>query len=182
MNSKKPRRKSLDDALAQQFVYGGDDTSKSDSITEEKKPSTSKKPEAIKKTSPQSEAQQSQSDRLQGETENRNSTIQEENQPLRKKQKKVEREVQDLSTKNESDSANVSNKTSRPDSKSKINTKESSLMEKLQVQPKEVTKRFTVDLPESMHRKLSILAAKTARTKADIVRLLLQDALEDIED
>ena len=55
-------------------------------------------------------------------------------------------------------------------------------MEKLQVQPKEVTKRFTVDLPESMHRKLSILAAKTARTKADIVRLLLQDALEDIED
>ncbi len=37
-------------------------------------------------------------------------------------------------------------------------------MDKLQVQPKEATKRFTVDLPESMHRKLSILAAKTGRT------------------
>ena len=42
--------------------------------------------------------------------------------------------------------------------------KELSLMDKLQVQPKEATKRFTVDLPESMHRKLSILAARTGRT------------------
>jgi len=66
-------------------------------------------------------------------------------------------------------------------SKDKI-SKELSLMEKLQVQPKEVTKRFTVDLPETMHRKLSILAARTGRTKADIVRLLLQDALKDVED
>jgi predicted DNA-binding protein len=33
-----------------------------------------------------------------------------------------------------------------------------------------------------MHRKLSILAARTGRTKADIVRLLLQDALQDVED
>ncbi len=60
--------------------------------------------------------------------------------------------------------------------------KESSLMDKLQVQPKEATKRFTVDLPESMHRKLSILSAKTGRTKADIVRLLLDDALKDVDD
>ena len=60
--------------------------------------------------------------------------------------------------------------------------KELSLMDKLQVQPKEATKRFTVDLPESMHRKLSILAAKTGRTKADIVRVLLDEALKDIED
>ena len=60
--------------------------------------------------------------------------------------------------------------------------KESSLMDKLQVQPKEATKRFTVDLPESMHRKLSILSAKTGRTKADIVRLLLDDALQDVDD
>ena len=60
--------------------------------------------------------------------------------------------------------------------------KELSLMEKLQVQPKEPTKRFTVDLEESMHRKLSILAAKTGRLKADIVRLLLNEALKDIEE
>ena len=55
-------------------------------------------------------------------------------------------------------------------------------MEKLQLEPKEVTKRFTVDLPESMHRKLSILSAKTGRTKADIVRMLLDEKLKDLED
>ena len=60
--------------------------------------------------------------------------------------------------------------------------KESSLMDKLQVQPKEATKRFTVDLPESMHRKLSILSAKTGRTKADIIRMVLDDVLKDVED
>ena len=59
-------------------------------------------------------------------------------------------------------------------------SKESSLMEKLQLEPKEVTKRFTVDLPETMHRKLSILSAKTGRTKADIVRMLLEDVLKDV--
>ncbi|VEP15194.1 CopG-like DNA-binding protein [Hyella patelloides LEGE 07179] len=61
-------------------------------------------------------------------------------------------------------------------------SKESSLMDKLQVKSKEATKRFTVDLAESMHRKLSILAAKTGRSKADIVRLLLDDALKDVEE
>ncbi|HEY9769814.1 MAG TPA: hypothetical protein V6C71_15195 [Coleofasciculaceae cyanobacterium] len=60
--------------------------------------------------------------------------------------------------------------------------KESSLMEKLQLEAKEGTKRFTIDLRESVHRKLSILAAKTGRTKADIVRMLLDDALEDIQE
>ena len=60
--------------------------------------------------------------------------------------------------------------------------KESSLMDKLQVQPKEATKRFTVDLPESMHRKLSILSAKTGRTKADIIRMVLDDVLADVEE
>ena len=60
--------------------------------------------------------------------------------------------------------------------------KESSLMDKLQVQPKEATKRFTVDLPESMHRKLSILSAKSGRTKADIIRMVLDDVLADVEE
>ena len=58
--------------------------------------------------------------------------------------------------------------------------KQSKLMDKLQAESKEATKRFTVDLPESTHRKLSILAAKTGRTKADIVRVLINDALDDI--
>jgi hypothetical protein len=61
-------------------------------------------------------------------------------------------------------------------------SKELSLMEKLQLEPKEVTKRFTVDLPETMHRKLSILSARTGRTKADIVRMLLDETLSDVKD
>lgn len=60
--------------------------------------------------------------------------------------------------------------------------KQPSLMEKLQTSPKEATKRFTVDLNESMHRKLSLLSARTGRSKADIVRMLLDEALKDVED
>lgn len=55
----------------------------------------------------------------------------------------------------------------------------SSIQDKLQPIEKEATTRFTVDLANSMHRKLSILAAKTGRTKADIVRMLLEDALNE---
>jgi len=53
-------------------------------------------------------------------------------------------------------------------------------MDKLQLAPKEATKRFTVDLSESLHRKLSILSAQTGRSKADIVRMLLEEALSEI--
>lgn len=35
---------------------------------------------------------------------------------------------------------------------------------------------------QSMHRKLSVLAAKTSRKKVEIVRLLLDEALKDIEE
>jgi hypothetical protein len=58
-----------------------------------------------------------------------------------------------------------------------------SIMSQLQpATPKEATIRLTVDLPESMHQKLSMLAAKTRRKKAEIVRLLLSEALKDIEE
>jgi predicted DNA-binding protein len=55
-------------------------------------------------------------------------------------------------------------------------------MEKLQVEAKEGTKRFTIDLRESVHRKLSILSAKTGRSKADIIRMVLDDVLKDVEE
>ncbi|MHC5717150.1 MAG: CopG family transcriptional regulator [Nostoc sp.] len=55
------------------------------------------------------------------------------------------------------------------------------LMSQLQQPSKEPTIRLTVDLPESMHRKLSVLAAKTSRKKVEIVRLLLDEALKDVE-
>jgi hypothetical protein len=62
-----------------------------------------------------------------------------------------------------------------------VKQKESSLMDKLQAKPKEATKRFTVDLEESLHRDLSILAAETGRTKADIVRILLKDEVQSLK-
>ena len=55
-------------------------------------------------------------------------------------------------------------------------------MDKLQVESKEATERFTVDLAESMHRKLSIVAAKTRRSKADIVRSLLIEVVSVLSD
>lgn len=60
--------------------------------------------------------------------------------------------------------------------------KEPDLMTRLQTPPKEATVRFTVDLPESMHRRLSILAAKTGKKKADIVRVLLDQEMKDLEE
>lgn len=58
----------------------------------------------------------------------------------------------------------------------------SRVMEKLMSAPiqKEPTVRFTVDLTETMHRKLSILAAKTGKKKAEIVRMLLDEALQEV--
>ena len=57
------------------------------------------------------------------------------------------------------------------------------IMSQLQpVTPKEATIRLTVDLPESMHQKLSMLAARTRRKKAEIVRYLLNEALKDVKE
>lgn len=60
-------------------------------------------------------------------------------------------------------------------------TKESSLTHRLQAPDKEATVRFTVDMSESLHRKLSMLAARTGRKKVDIVRVLLEDGLKEVE-
>jgi hypothetical protein len=62
-----------------------------------------------------------------------------------------------------------------------IPSKEPSLMSKLQAPDKEATVRFTVDMSESLHRKLSVLAAKTGRKKVDIVRMLLEDGLKEVD-
>jgi hypothetical protein len=50
-----------------------------------------------------------------------------------------------------------------------IQLKEPSLMSKLQAPNKEATVRFTVDMSETLHRKLSMLATKTGRKKVDAV-------------
>ncbi|WP_309731952.1 hypothetical protein [Chamaesiphon sp. OTE_75_metabat_556] len=56
-----------------------------------------------------------------------------------------------------------------------------SLMSKLmQNSPeKEATVRLTVDLPKSTHTKLSILCAHNGLKKAEVVRMLLDEALKD---
>jgi hypothetical protein len=62
-------------------------------------------------------------------------------------------------------------------------TKKTSIVSKLkQDSEKEPTVRLTVDLPQSMHRKLSMLAAKTGKKKAEIVRFLLDEVLEEVDD
>ena len=47
---------------------------------------------------------------------------------------------------------------------------------------KEATVRLTVDMPESMHRKLSMFCARTGKKKADVVRLLLDEALQELDE
>jgi hypothetical protein len=46
---------------------------------------------------------------------------------------------------------------------------------------KEATVRLTVDLPKSTHTKLSILCAHNGLKKAEVVRMLLDEALKDTE-
>jgi len=58
-----------------------------------------------------------------------------------------------------------------------------SLMSRLMqnIPEKEPTVRLTVDLPQSTHKKLSILCANTGMKKVEVVRMLLNDALKDIK-
>jgi hypothetical protein len=59
----------------------------------------------------------------------------------------------------------------------------SNLMSKLMDMPeREPTVRITVDLPQSMHRKLSLLSAQTGKKKADIVRTLLNEVLTELNE
>ncbi len=116
------KRKSLDDSLANEFVFGGD------------------KPETEAAPTPEAE---------------------EEVTPV--------------------ESASTPTAPIEPKSEVKLSAS-SSLMDKLQVEAKEGTKRFTIDLRESVHRKLSILSARTGRSKADIIRMVLDDVLKDVEE
>jgi hypothetical protein len=56
-----------------------------------------------------------------------------------------------------------------------------SLMSKLMqnTPEKEATVRLTVDLPKSTHTKLSVLCAHNGLKKAEVVRMLLDEALKD---
>jgi predicted DNA-binding protein len=45
---------------------------------------------------------------------------------------------------------------------------------------KEATVRVTVDLPKSMHQQLSLFCAQTGRKKAEVIRMLLEEALKTV--
>ena len=119
------KRKSLDDSLAKDFVFGGNKPATEETPAEETTPEV----EEVKAVEPEPEP----------------------NAPI------------------------------TPKSDVKLSAS-SSLMDKLQVEAKEGTKRFTIDLRESVHRKLSILSARTGRSKADIIRMVLDDVLADVEE
>lgn len=84
-------------------------------------------------------------------------------------------ESQRLPSATDTDTPSQSTEPIKPQNKSRV-------MDKLMSAPvqKEPTVRFTVDLTETMHRKLSILAARTGKKKAEIVRMLLDEALQEV--
>lgn len=47
---------------------------------------------------------------------------------------------------------------------------------------KEPTVRVTVDMPRSLHQKLSMLCARTGAKKADVIRGLLAEALQQVDE
>jgi predicted DNA-binding protein len=55
-------------------------------------------------------------------------------------------------------------------------------MSEQQTSEKEATIRFTVDMPESMHQQLSLLATKKRQKKAVLVRLAIEQMLRDMND
>lgn len=118
--STKRNRKSLDDALAQQFIYGKTPVTKPQEPTPDDDQTTSEPPEETNST-----------------------------------------------------------KTANTVAATTEKLLNSRLIDKLKQPPKEASIRFTVDLSESLHQRLSLLAATTGMKKAEIVRLLLNDALED---
>jgi hypothetical protein len=60
-------------------------------------------------------------------------------------------------------------------------SKKDNSMPEVEALPKERMIRLTADRPKSMYRQLSILAARTGKKKVEIVRELLDAALQDVE-
>ncbi len=122
MNTKK--RKSLNDALAQQFVFGS-------------QPQPEPEPEV--EVEPELEPE-----------------VELEPEPEPELQPKVQ-------------------KKSRTSTKTK--KKELNVNDRLQPVEREATVRITVDLPESLHKRLSIYCATSGNKKAEVVRVLLDEYL-----
>jgi hypothetical protein len=71
---------------------------------------------------------------------------------------------------------------SQPTKPTQKQEKESLISRLMEAPEKEATVRVTVDLPKSMHQKLSLLSARSGKKKAEIIRMLLTDILDDINE
>jgi outer membrane biosynthesis protein TonB len=118
------KRKSLNDALAQQFVFGS-----------QPEPEPEVEPEPEPKPEPEVEPE-----------------VEPEPEPKPK----------------------VRNK---PRTQTQTKKKELSVSDRLQPTEREATVRITVDLPESLHKRLSIYCATSGNKKAEVVRVLLDEYL-----
>lgn len=65
----------------------------------------------------------------------------------------------------------------KPKTSAKTKKKELSVTDRLQPVEREATVRITVDLPESLHKRLSIYCATSGNKKAEVVRVLLDEYL-----
>lgn len=84
---------------------------------------------------------------------------------------------------NEGAEGSVEKQPAKPTQPAETTEKQSkgNLMSRLMEAPeKEATVRVTVDLPKSMHQKLSMLCARTGKKKVEIIRMLLDEALNEV--
>lgn len=65
----------------------------------------------------------------------------------------------------------------KPKTQTKTKKKELNVNDRLQPVEREATVRITVDLPESLHKRLSIYCATSGNKKAEVVRVLLDEYL-----
>jgi hypothetical protein len=67
--------------------------------------------------------------------------------------------------------------TNNPNSENHSSLKSELLGELVEAEP---TVRFTVDIPKSLHKRLSQLSTDTSKPRTEIVRIMILRALEDI--
>ena len=142
------KRKSLNDALAQQFVFGSQPEPEPEPIREaspQEIPSPEVEPESEPSPEPSPEVELEPSPEVELEPSP-------EPEPQPKVQKK-------------------------PKTQTKTKKKELNVNDRLQPVEREATVRITVDLPESLHKRLSIYCATSGNKKAEVVRVLLDEYL-----
>jgi hypothetical protein len=83
------------------------------------------------------------------------------------------------------------NPSEKPTEKAEVNispkpnkTKEDNILSRVlaPTEDRERMIRFTADLPETLHHKLTMLAARSGKKKVELVRAILEEVLKDVEE